>query len=250
MELLRDKVAVVTGTGGADSIGFATAALFAQHGATVGMIDIDLASLESAAAALGLPHQPYHCDVSVLTQCEDTVERIVRDHDRIDILINSAGVVRGTPVLDITQSEYDQVLDANLRGNFLMAQAVVPYMRAKGEGSIVCVSSIAGQSGGGVFGSSHYAAAKSGIFGLAKALARELAGDGVRVNAVAPGPIDNDFTKGKMTREIKNEIANKIPLGRLGRPEEVANACLFLASGLASYVTGTVLDVNGGLLIH
>lgn len=131
-----------------------------------------------------------------------------------------------------------------------MAQAVVPHMREQGEGNIVCISSIAGQSGGGVFGSAHYAAAKSGIFGLAKALARELAAEGIRVNAIAPGPIDNDFTRGKMTPEIKAELAKKIPLGRLGRPQEVAKACLFLASGLSSYITGVVLDVNGGLLIH
>lgn len=101
-----------------------------------------------------------------------------------------------------------------------------------------------------MFGSSHYAAAKSGIFGLVKALARELAPDGIRANAVAPGPVDNDFTKGSMTQEIKDEIAKKIPLGRLATPDDIANVCLFLASDLSSYVTGTVFDVNGGLLMH
>ena len=101
-----------------------------------------------------------------------------------------------------------------------------------------------------MFGRSHYAAAKAGIFGFAKALARELAPDGIRANAVAPGPIDNDFTRGRMTREIKDTVAKSVPLGRLGRPDEVAGACLYLASDLSSFVTGTVLDVNGGLLIH
>jgi NAD(P)-dependent dehydrogenase (short-subunit alcohol dehydrogenase family) len=166
------------------------------------------------------------------------------------VLVNNAGVVHGTRITDIEPEEYDQILDVNLRGNFHMAQAVVPGMRDKGAGSIVCVSSIAGRAGGGVFGSSHYAAAKSGIFGLAKGLARELAPEGVRVNAIAPGCIDNDFTRGKMTPEDKARIANGIPMGRLGTPTEVANVILFLASDLASYVTGVVLDVNGGLLIH
>jgi len=107
-----------------------------------------------------------------------------------------------------------------------------------------------GEGGGGVFGRSHYAASKAGIMGLAKALARELAPDAIRVNAIAPGPIDNDFTKGAMTREIKNRIATGVPLGRLGTSDEIAGVCLFLASPLSSFVTGTVIDANGGLLIH
>ena len=141
------------------------------------------------------------------------------------------------------------VLDVNLRGNFQMAQAVIPHLREKGGGAIVLMSSIAGQAGGGVFGRAHYAAAKAGLAGLAKALARELAPEGIRANAIAPGVIDNDFTKGRMTREIKDEMATKVPLGRLGTSEEVANVCLFLASDMSSYVTGTVISVNGGLLI-
>ena len=123
-------------------------------------------------------------------------------------------------------------------------------MKARGGGAMVFVSSIAGQVGGGLFGRSHYAAAKSGIFGLAKALARELAGDGIRANAVAPGVIDNDFTKGRMTAEDKARIAKTVPLGRLGRSEEIADACLYLASDLSSYVTGQVLSVNGGLHMY
>jgi NAD(P)-dependent dehydrogenase (short-subunit alcohol dehydrogenase family) len=159
-------------------------------------------------------------------------------------------VVFSTPIMDIDATEYDTVMNVNLRGNFHMAQAVVPHMRDGGGGAIVCISSIAGRVGGGVFGTTHYAAAKSGIFGLAKGLGRELAPDGIRANAIAPGPIDNDFTQGRMTDEMKAMLAEKVPLGRIGKPEDIANACLFLASDLSSYVTGVVLDVNGGLLIH
>lgn len=250
MNLLKDKVALITGVGQESSIGFATAKLFAAEGARLALLDIDADAVEQAYLNLGQPHRAFAADVREKEQCVATVERVIDEFGRIDVLVSSAGVVSGTRILDIDEIEYSLMLDVNLKGNFLMAQAVVPHMREQGEGNIVCISSIAGQSGGGVFGSAHYAAAKSGIFGLAKALARELAAEGIRVNAIAPGPIDNDFTRGKMTPEIKAELAKKIPLGRLGRPQEVAKACLFLASGLSSYITGVVLDVNGGLLIH
>ncbi len=250
MLLLADKVAVVSGAGSSSSIGAATARTFAAHGARVALLDINEQAVRQSCEDLGEPHRAYVTDVADQGRCQQTVTDIVAHFGRIDILVNSVGIVHGTRILDITQQEYDEVLDNNLRGNFLLSQAVVPHMKARSAGNIICISSIAGQSGGGVFGSSHYAAAKSGIFGLAKALARELAAEGIRVNAVAPGPVDNDFTKGRMTRQIKDEIASKVPLGRLGTPEDIANACLFLASDLSSYITGIVLDVNGGLLIH
>lgn len=250
MLLLADKVAVVSGAGSSSSIGATTARVFAAHGARVALLDIDEQAVRQSCNELGEPHRAYVTDVADQGQCQQTVTDIISDFGRIDILVNSAGIVYGTRILDIAQREYDEVLDNNLRGNFLMSQAVLPHMKARSAGNIICISSIAGQSGGGVFGSSHYAAAKSAIFGLAKALARELAADGIRVNAVAPGPVDNDFTKGRMTKRIKDEIASKVPLGRLGTPEDVANACLFLASDLSRYITGIVLDVNGGLLIH
>jgi NAD(P)-dependent dehydrogenase (short-subunit alcohol dehydrogenase family) len=181
--------------------------------------------------------------------CTATVDEIAERFGRVDVLIGNAGVVHGSRILDITRAEYDEVVDTSLRGNFQMSQAVIPHLRARGEGAIVLISSIAGQVGGGLFGSSHYASAKSGLFGLAKALARELAPEGIRANAIAPGVIDNNFSKGRMTREIKDEVAKKVPMGRLGTSEEVAKCCLFLGSDLSSYVTGTVLSVNGGLLI-
>ncbi len=249
MKLLQDCTAIVTGGGTPDGIGRATAHLFAEHGARVAILDIEETDPTAAAADVGTEHLGYVCDVRDQVACTTTVDEIAERFGRIDVLIGNAGIVHGTAILDITLDEYDAVVDVSLRGNFQMSQAVIPHLRARGEGAIVLMSSIAGQVGGGLFGSSHYASAKSGLFGLAKALARELAPEGIRANAIAPGVIDNNITKGRMTREIKAEIAKKVPMGRLGTSEEVAKCCLFLASDLSSYVTGTVLSVNGGLLI-
>lgn len=248
MGALEGKVAIVTGAG--SGIGRAIARGFAAEGASVTIADINAATAGAVAEEIGDAALPIACDVSSPEQVEAMVAGSLERFGRIDILVNNAGVVYGTPINNIEPDEYNEILDVNLRGNFHMAQAVLPSMRQRGGGTIVCVSSIAGRAGGGVFGSSHYAAAKSGIFGLAKGLARELAPEGIRVNAVAPGPIDNEFTRGKMTAEDKARIAKAIPMGRLGTPDEVAKVILFLASDLSSYVTGVVLDVNGGLLIH
>ena len=248
--LLEGKVCIITGAATADGIGRATARLFASQGASLALLDIDGGGLEQAESELGPPHKGYPCDVAIAEQCQGAVEAARADFGGIDILINNAGVVFGTPLTEIGGAEYDHVMDVNLGGNFHMARAAVPFMRDGGGGAIVCISSIAGQNGGGVFGRSHYAAAKAGILGLAKALGRELAADGIRVNAIAAGSLDNNFTKGKMTPEIKARVAAGVPLGRLGASEDIANACLYLASDMAGYVTGAVLDVNGGLLIH
>jgi len=253
--LLRDKVAVVTGAASAAGIGRATARRFAREGARVALLDLMECDPAAAAQELGPEHVGHVCDVRDRAACGATLERVAAELGGIDILIGNAGVVFGTPLEEIDAAEYDLVMDVNLRGNFNMAQAAVPHMKSahiksRGGGSIVMISSIAGQVGGGLFGRSHYAAAKSGIFGLAKALARELAGEGIRVNAVAPGVIDNDFTKGRMTPADKARIAKTVPLGRLGTSDDVAGTCLYLASDLSAYVTGSVLSVNGGLHIY
>ena len=248
--LLKDKVAVVTGGASEAGIGRAAARLFAAEGARVALLDLAAEDPEAAAAELGAGHFGAVCDVRDGEACRETAAAIVERLGGIDVLIGNAGVVFGTPLEEIAPEEYDLVMDVNLRGNFQMAQAVVPRLEGRGGGSLVFVSSIAGQVGGGLFGRSHYAAAKSGIFGLAKALARELAPQGIRSNAIAPGVIDNDFTKGRMTAEDKARIARTVPLGRLGRSEDIAQACLYLASDLSSYVTGQVLSVNGGLHMY
>jgi NAD(P)-dependent dehydrogenase (short-subunit alcohol dehydrogenase family) len=248
--LLQDCVAVITGAASARGIGRATARLFAGEGARVALLDLAAQDPQARAAELGPDHLGLVCDLRDRDACKGAVEAVAGRFGRIDILIGNAGVVYGTPLAEIAPEEYDEVLDVNLRGNFQMAQAVIPHMPRGGGAAMVFVSSIAGQVGGGLFGRSHYAAAKSGIFGLAKALARELAPEGIRVNAVAPGVIDNDFTRGRMTPEDKARIAKTVPLGRLGTSEDVAQACLYLASDMAAYVTGQVLSVNGGLHIY
>lgn len=247
--LLTGKTAVITGAGSPGGIGRATAKLFAAEGAVCALTDIDEAGLAEAVAEMGPPHRSYVCDVASAAAVRDTIAAVTADLGRIDILVNNAGIVMGTPFADITEDEFDNVLGVNLKGNFLMSQACLPAMRADG-GAIVCIASIAGQNGGGVFGRSHYAAAKAGIMGLAKALGRELAPLGIRANAIAAGPVDNNFTGGRMTPEIKADLATKVPLGRLGTSDDIANACLFLASDMSSFITGAVLDVNGGLHIH
>lgn len=248
--LLKGKIAVITGAGTPQGIGRATARLFAEQGAEVALIDFDTQALADAEKEFVLPHRCYRCDVQDRAAVRATIDQIAKDFGKIDILINNAGVVFPTLINDISEDEFDLVMDTNVKGNFMVAQATIPHLRAQGAGAIVCVSSIAGQLGGGVFGRSHYATSKAGVMGMAKALARELAPEGIRVNAVAPGTIDNDFTKGRMTQEIKDKIAANVPMGRLGTSEELANACLFLASDMSSYVTGATLDVNGGLFIH
>lgn len=248
--LLKGKTAVITGAGSPRGIGRAAARLFVGHGAEIALVDYDKEALADAKREFSSPHRVYECDVSDRAQARSTIDQVAADFGKIDILINNAGVVSPSLIDEIDEAEFDHVLDTNVKGNFMIAQAVVPHLRAQKGGAIVCISSIAGQLGGGVFGRSHYATSKAGIMGMAKAFARELAPEGIRVNAIAPGTLDNDFTKGGMTDEIKAKIASNVPMGRLGTPEELANACLFLASDMSSYVTGATLDVNGGLFIH
>ena len=177
-------------------------------------------------------------------------ERILADFGQIDILVNYAGVSQPDKLMEVTPANYDLVMNVNLRGTFNMCQAVVPHFRSRKQGNIVTVGSIAAQRGGGLFGGPHYSASKGAVQSLAKSMARELGPDGIRVNAISPGTIDTDIFQGKMTESMRSVIIGNIPLGRLGSADDVAKACLFLVSDLASYITGTVLDVNGGRLIH
>ena len=164
--------------------------------------------------------------------------------------MNVAGLTRPTLFLDIPEEEYDLVLDVNLKGTFLTTQAAVPAMLERGRGAIVSLSSVSGERGGGVFGTAAYSAAKAGIMGLTKALARELTPRGIRVNCVAPSMVDTDIAGDLLTPERKVELAKGTLVGRLATVEDVANSILFLASDESAYLTGVTLDINGGMHMH
>lgn len=248
--LLSEKICIVTGAASPRGIGRATARTFAQNGSRTIILDIDESQAKSAAADIGEGHRGLVCDVTDKGACLAAVDWIVREFGRVDVLINNAGITEPLKIMDIEAKNYDAVLDVNLRGTLYMSQAVIPYMRQQRSGAIVCMSSVSAQRGGGIFGGPHYSAAKGGVLGLAKAMARELGPDNVRVNSVTPGLIQTDITGGKLTDDLKIQILEGIPLKRLGNADDVANACLFLASDLSSYITGAVIDVNGGMLIH
>lgn len=248
--LLKGKTAVISGAASKRGIGLATARLFAEHGARVAILDIDADAAAEAAASIGPDHLGLGCDVANHEDCRKAIGQVLDGFGQIDILINNAGVTQPVKTLDIDAANWERVLDVNLRGVLYLSQATIPHMRERGRGSIACMSSVSAQRGGGIFGGPHYSAAKAGVLGLAKAMAREFGPDGIRVNCVTPGLIQTDITGGKLTPEMKADIAADIPLQRLGEATDIAGAHLFLASDLSGYVTGAVIDVNGGMLIH
>lgn len=248
--LLKGKTAAISGAASVRGIGLATARLFAEHGARVAILDIDGKAAENAAASLGGGHLGIACDVVDKASCEAARDAVLAAFGSLDILINNAGVTQPVKIMEIDAASWERVLDINLKGVLCLSQAFIPHMRERKRGSIACMSSVSAQRGGGIFGGPHYSAAKAGVLGLAKAMARELGPDGIRVNCVTPGLIQTDITGGKLTDELKAEIVKGIPLARLGDASDVAGIYLFLASDLSAYVTGAVIDVNGGMLIH
>ena len=248
--LLRDKVCVITGAASARGIGKGTARMMAEHGAYVVLLDLDGEAAAAAAADITKSGFGLACDVTDPDACRRAVEEVLERAGCIDVLVNNAGVSQPLKLMEIHQEDYDKVLDVSLRGTLNMSQAVTPAMRARGSGAIVCIASISGQQGGGIFGGPHYCAAKAGVMGLARAMAKELAPDGIRVNSIAPSWIDTDIVGDQMTGEIKQRLIDAVPLGRGGRVEDVAGVIVFLASELSAYVTGTTIDVNGGSYIR
>lgn len=251
MGLLDGKIAIVTGAASPRGLGKATSVLFAEHGATVVVMDLD--ADQAAAAAADLPgdgHVGLAGNVTDRTSCEAVAQATLKAFGRIDILVNNAGITQPLKIMDIAPQNYDAVTDVNLRGTLYMSQAVIPAMRAQKSGSIVNMSSVSAQRGGGIFGGPHYSAAKAGVLGLTKAMARELAPDNIRANAICPGFIATDITAGKLTPEMRKSVLDGIPMGRAGEASDVAGCALFLASHLSAYCTGTEVDVNGGSLIH
>lgn len=250
MGLLDGRFAIVTGGASPRGLGKAIARLFAEHGATVAILDLDKDEAEAAAADLGADHVGMACDVTDKAAVRAVVQALMETWGRLDILVNNAGITQPLKLMQIEPENYDAVTDVSLRGTLYMSQAVIPAMRAQKSGSIINLSSVSAQRGGGIFGGPHYSAAKAGVLGLTKAMARELAPDNVRSNAICPGFIATDITAGKLTDEMRAQVLAGIPMGRAGEASDVAGCALFLASDLSAYCTGTEVDVNGGALIH
>jgi len=248
--LLQGKTAVISGAASKRGIGLATARLFAAQGAKVAILDLDLNAAHEAAQSLGTGHLGLRCDVTDGEACKSAISIVLKEFGAIDALVNNAGITQPVKTLEIDPKSWQRIIDVNLTGVLLLSQAVIPHMKERRKGSIACMSSVSAQRGGGIFGGPHYSAAKAGVLGLAKAMARELGPDGIRVNCVTPGLIETDITGDKLTPAMRADIIRNIPMGRLGAASDVANIYLFLASDLSAYVTGAVIDVNGGMLIH
>jgi 3-oxoacyl-[acyl-carrier protein] reductase len=241
---LAGRVALVTGA--ARGIGRATAAVLAAEGATVALADRDEAGAVDAARALGGAAFGLGVDVADAGSVRAAVALVLERAGRIDVLVNNAGITRDATLLKTSEEDWDAVVDVNLKGTFLVGRAVAADMVAKGTGVILNAASVVGVNGN--FGQSNYVASKAGVIGLTKVWARELGRKGVRVNCVAPGFIDTDMTA-HMPSEALAGMRAATPLGRLGRPEEVARAYAFLASDDAAFIHGQVLGVDGGLVL-
>jgi len=243
-----DQVAVVTGA--ARGIGKAIATAFAGEGAKVALVDIDPETLERLGEEIGVrggQALPVPCDITQSSAVGEMVDRVLGKFGRIDILVNNAGIIRRGTIETVTEEEWDLVIAVNLKGTFNCCKAVVAPMKRQGGGTIVNVSSIASKVGD-ITSAPGYGPSKAGGDALMKTLARQLAPYGIRVNAVAPHAIETEMSA-QWSEERRREIIASIPLGRLGRPGDVAEAVLFLASEAASFITGEILDVNGGALM-
>lgn len=247
---LEGAVAVITGAAG--GLGRAIARELAQAGARVGLLDVDAAAVERQAEelrTLGVATLALPGDVSDERQVEDAMGRVASALGPVDALVNNAGLAAArASVVDVPLDEWQRVLATNLTAVFLCSRAVAPAMRERRSGRIVNISSLAGRSVSTLMGC-HYTAAKAGVLGLTRHLARELAPYGVTVNAVCPGVVDTPMIHREHTSEQLRAIEEHIPVGRIAAPEEVAHVVRFLVSGESAYITGASLDVNGGLLM-
>ena len=243
---LKEKISVITGA--ARGIGRETALLFAKHGATViacDVLDEDLKTLEKDAACLEGSVKAFHLDVTNREEIEELMGKIKTDYSKIDMLVNNAGITRDAFLMKMTEEQWDQVINVNLKGIFNMTQACSKLMEKEG-GVVLSTSSVVGVFGN--IGQTNYAATKSGVIGMTYTWAKELARYKIRVNAVAPGFIKTPMTE-NLPQKVLDYMTEKTPLKMIGDPIDIANAFLFLASDDARYITGQVLGVDGGLVI-
>ncbi|MCO1600146.1 3-oxoacyl-ACP reductase FabG [Desulfosporosinus nitroreducens] len=246
---IKDRVALITG--GGQGIGKAIALNFAREGAKIAVNDISFNEVKALEAVeelrkLGVEAELFLADVSKENEVNSMVEKIIERFGRVDILVNNAGINRDGLLHKGNLSNWEAVMAVNLTGPFICTKAVLPSMRLQGYGRIVNLSSLTARMG--IFGTGYYATSKSGLIGLTKVTAVENATKGITCNALAPGYINTDMMNKYPEDQLKALIA-KIPVGRFAEPEEVANAALFLASDSSAYITGAVLDINGGIFI-
>ena len=244
---LEGKVAIITG--GAGGIGYATVEKFVKEGAKVAIADISKA--EATKAADDLKAKGYEAigigvDLTKEDQVKQMVEDTLKEWGQVDILVNNAGIIMDAQLYKMTTEQFDRVIDINLKGTYLCARAVIDQMIVQGSGVILNASSIVGLYGN--FGQTNYAATKWGVIGMVKTWAKELGPKGIRSNAVCPGFIDTPILT-PMPEKVIEGMKAKVPLRRLGKPEEIANAYAFLASDEASYINGVVLEVGGGVVL-
>lgn len=247
------RTAVVTGSAGLRGIGLATARRYAQEGWAVAMLDLDQAAVEAAAAVVreefDQPVIALACDVSDQAAVQAAAEAVqASDLPPVGAVACIAGVASPASFLELTLEEFNRVVSVNLTGTFLTCQAFAQQMIDGGYGRFVTMSSVTAQHGGGVFSKTSYAAAKAGVIGLTRGMAKEFAAHGITANAVAPGAVDTDIRVGS-TPEREAELAAAIPLGRVARREEIAALCVWLSSEDAAYITGTTQSINGGTYI-
>lgn len=246
--MLTGKVALVTGAG--RGIGRQIALTLAAQNAFVivnynGSKDKAEETVSEIKAAGG-DAVSYKCNISDFEECQQMITAIIKEYKHIDILVNNAGITRDGLIMKMSEDDYDAVLDTNLKGTFNTIRHMSRYFLKQKSGRIINISSVSGILGNA--GQANYSASKAGVIGLTKAVARELASRGITVNAVAPGFVDTDMTDA-LSDSAKENLISQIPLGRTGKPQDIANAVLFLASDAAGYITGQVLSVDGGMAI-
>ncbi|SHF76481.1 NAD(P)-dependent dehydrogenase, short-chain alcohol dehydrogenase family [Kaistia soli DSM 19436] len=258
MSRLDGDVAIITGAAHPQGIGFAIARTLLAEGAAVSIVDLDPEAcvaagkrLEAELAERGVEAVAplaVAADVRDRGALEEVVARTAERFGRLDILVSNAGIAQPRRIMDISPDDWSATLDVNLRGMLNLAQAALP--RLSDGGRIVAIASIAAQRGGGLLGGPHYAASKGGVLSLAKSMARELGPRGIRVNCVNPGVIITPMNATAFDAETRQRMIDAIPLGRFGTPQDVADVCLFLASPQSGYLTGTAIDINGGMHMH